>query len=120
MARPAGSKCNDLVGIDRVALMFLSLERLPQDAVWALWLEQASGLVPVQPLQVTSQDFSSDAVIRSKELPPPCDCGDRAGVLAAVACEDAGKKHASDDRLGRPLKALDKSRPPAMPAWSEM
>ena len=32
--------------------MFLSVEALAQDAVWALWLEQASGLVPVQPLQV--------------------------------------------------------------------
>ncbi len=47
-----GSECNDLVGIDRVALMFLSLGAIPQDALWALWLEGASGLVPLQPLQV--------------------------------------------------------------------
>ena len=49
---PQGSGCNDVVGIDRVALMFLSLGAIPQDALWAAWLEGASGLVPLQPLQV--------------------------------------------------------------------
>ncbi len=43
LARPAGSACNDAVGIDRVALMFLTLGQLPQDAAWAAWLEGASG-----------------------------------------------------------------------------
>ena len=52
LPRPAGSACNDLAGVDRVALLFLSLGALPQDAVWAAWLDRASGLVPVQPLQV--------------------------------------------------------------------
>ena len=48
LARPAGSACNDAFGIDRVALMFLSLGQLPQDATWAAWLEGASGLLPLQ------------------------------------------------------------------------
>ena len=52
LARPVGSTCNDAIGIDRVALMFLSLERLPQDAVWAAWLDGASGMVPLQLYQV--------------------------------------------------------------------
>ena len=43
-----------MVGIDRVALMFLSLGAIPQDALWAAWLEGASGIVPLQPLQVNS------------------------------------------------------------------
>ncbi len=50
--RPAGSECNDLLGVDRVALLFLSLGALPQDTLWTAWLEGASGLVPLQPLQV--------------------------------------------------------------------
>ncbi len=52
LARPAGSACNDLVGIDRVALLFLSIGALSQDALWAAWLDRASGLLPLQPLQV--------------------------------------------------------------------
>ena len=52
LPRPAGSDCNDLVGVDRVALMFLSIGALPQDALWAAWLDRASGLLPLQPLQV--------------------------------------------------------------------
>ena len=52
LARPAGSACNDQLGVDRVALLFLSLGRLPHDAAWAAWLEGASGLLPLQRYQV--------------------------------------------------------------------
>ena len=50
--RPGGSECNDLLGVDRVALMFLSLGALPQDTLWNAWLDGASYLLPLQPLQV--------------------------------------------------------------------
>ena len=52
LARPAGSTCNDALGIDRVALLFLSLGALPHDRMWAAWLDGASGLVPLRPFQV--------------------------------------------------------------------
>ncbi len=63
--RPAGSECNDLLGVDRVALMFLSLGALPQDALWTAWLEGASGLLPLQPLQVTDPDSNPSLTLNS-------------------------------------------------------
>ena len=52
LTRPAGSACNDALGIDRVALLFLSLGPLPHDRMWAAWLDGASGLIPLQVYQV--------------------------------------------------------------------
>ena len=52
LARPAGSACNDALGVGRVALLFLSLGALPHDHMWAAWLDGASGLIPRQRYEV--------------------------------------------------------------------
>ena len=59
-ARPAGSTCNDRLHIDRVALLFLSIGALAQDAAWAAWIAGAEGLLPVQSVQVRIYTLYSD------------------------------------------------------------
>jgi len=51
--RQAGSGCNDLLGIDRVALMYLSRGPLFHQELWRRWLEAAQDLLPVASIQVT-------------------------------------------------------------------
>jgi len=50
--RQPGSACNDLLGIDRVALMYLSRGPLFHQELWRRWLEAAQDLLPVASIQV--------------------------------------------------------------------
>ena len=50
--RQYGTECNDLLGIDRVALMFLSRGPLFHQELWRRWLEAAQDLLPLANVQV--------------------------------------------------------------------
>ena len=49
--RVPGSICNDALGVDRIALMFLMRGEAYHDVLWRRWLDSAAGLVPAQALQ---------------------------------------------------------------------
>ncbi len=51
MERVSGSACNDALGVDRVALLFLTRAVMYHDQLWGRWLEDAAGLLPAQTLQ---------------------------------------------------------------------
>ena len=51
VTRVPGAACNDVLGIDRVALLFLTIKGMYHEAVWRRWLGDAAGLLPVQGLQ---------------------------------------------------------------------
>ena len=51
MERVPGSACNDALGVDRVALLFLTRAVMYHDQLWRRWLEDAAGLLPAQALQ---------------------------------------------------------------------
>ncbi len=50
--RQHGTECNDLLGIDRVALMFLSRGPLFHQELWRRWLHAAHDLLPLANVQV--------------------------------------------------------------------
>ena len=52
MQRVPGSGCNDALGVDRVALLFLMRAEAYHDELWRRWLDSAAGLLPAQALQV--------------------------------------------------------------------
>ena len=49
--RVRGAACNDALGVDRVALLFLTIKAMYHEAVWRRWLGDAGGTLPVQGLQ---------------------------------------------------------------------
>ena len=49
--RVLGSVCNDALGVDRVALMFLMRGEAYHEELWRRWLDSAAGLLPAQALQ---------------------------------------------------------------------
>ena len=51
MERVPGSACNDALGVDRVALMFLMKGYADHHWLWRRWLDSAAGLIPAQVLQ---------------------------------------------------------------------
>jgi len=51
ITRVPGAACNDALGVDRVALLFLTIKAMYHEAVWRRWLGDATGLLPVQGLQ---------------------------------------------------------------------
>ena len=53
-AAPRGGPraCAELLGLPRVALLFLTRGDLPHSALWAEWLGDAAGLVPLAALKV--------------------------------------------------------------------
>ncbi len=53
--RVSGSACNDALGVDRVALMFLMRGMADHDWLWRRWLDSAAGLIPALALQVRAR-----------------------------------------------------------------
>ncbi len=51
MERVPGSACNDALGVNRVALLFLMRGEAYHDVLWRRWLDSAAGLLPAQALQ---------------------------------------------------------------------
>ena len=47
-----GCSCNDLLGLPRVALLFLSRGALYHEALWAAWFASVEGLLPITYLKV--------------------------------------------------------------------
>ena len=52
ITRVPGAACNDALGFDRVALLFLTIKGMYHEAVWRRWVGDAAGLLPVQGLRV--------------------------------------------------------------------
>ena len=49
--RVPGAACNDALGVDRVALLFLTMKAMHHEAVWRRWLHDAAGVLPAQARQ---------------------------------------------------------------------
>ena len=54
-APQSADACAQLVGLPRVALMFLSRGDMPHEALWAQWFGDAEGMLPLQHVQVNAR-----------------------------------------------------------------
>lgn len=79
-----GVTCAQVLGVKKVALLFVTGAHMPHDALWRLWLESAAGLLPQQALP-SLLDAACGPVLE-KWLLLLCACYPKrvTGVVAAV------------------------------------
>lgn len=82
LAPPPRPAPPQVLGIKKVALLFLTGARMPHDTLWRLWLESAAGLVPQQVVPLL-QDAACGPILE-KWLLLMCACYPRRVVGAAA------------------------------------
>jgi len=71
-ASPRGPRaCAELLGLSRVALLFLTRGDLPHSALWAEWLGDAAGLVPLAALKVLLTGYHIRTLLWSRKYSDP-------------------------------------------------